>query len=41
MVVLASMNLMECQRMAIPGDPMCGMMSIYGSPCQYEFDGMS
>ena len=24
-VVLASMNLMECHRMAIPGDPMCGL----------------
>ena len=23
-VVLASMNLTECHRMAIPGDPMCG-----------------
>ena len=24
-VVLASMNLTECHRMAIPGDPMCGL----------------
>ena len=24
-VVLTSMNLTECHRMAIPGDPMCGL----------------
>ena len=24
-VVLASINLMECHRIAIPGDPMCGL----------------
>ena len=28
-VVLASMKLMECHRMAIPGDPMCGLHIVW------------
>ena len=30
-VVLASMNLTECHRMTIPGDPMCGLHSQEGT----------
>ena len=39
-VVLASMNLTECHRMAIPGDPICGLhvvMKGQGHQAIYNF----
>ena len=39
-VVLASMNLTECHRMAIPGDPMCGLHVVRKGHCHraiYKF----
>ena len=39
-VVLASMNLTECHRMAIPGDPMCGLHVVrkgHGHQAIYNF----
>ena len=39
-VVLASMNLTECHRMAIPEDPMCGLHVVrkgYGHQANYNF----
>ena len=39
-VFLASMNLMECHRMAIPGDPMCGLHVVrkgHGHEAIYNF----
>ena len=38
--VLASMNLMECHRMAVPGDPMCGLHVVrqwHGHEVIYNF----
>ena len=39
-VVLTSMNLTECHRMAIPGDPMCGLHVVrkgHGHQAIYNF----